>query len=181
MAGRDRGADAGGRVRRTDDVCPDRRHARVEPTSRSGVQAVAQRVSLGAEKAEERPMTVLKRALRAGGGGSRSHHETDHRDLREALIDAAFARLLADEKADISLRAVAGHVVARGRLARICASATARFWHHRPHRSCQIFSPNIQGTRGSFSATGTVRRSGVLPATSSISLVRIASLIYRGP
>ena len=31
------------------------------------------------------------------------------------------------------------------------------------------------GTRGSFSTTGTVRRSGVLPATSCISLVRIVS------
>src|SRR5258707_508247 len=49
---------------------------------------------------------------------------------------------------------------------------------HRPQRSCQIFSPIMQLTRGSFSlpATGTIGRSGVRPATSSNSLVRIASL-----
>src|SRR5882724_2555751 len=47
---------------------------------------------------------------------------------------------------------------------------------YRPQRSCHIFSPIRQGTRGSLWAAGTTRCSGVVPATSSVSLVRIASL-----
>src|SRR5262249_2588044 len=49
---------------------------------------------------------------------------------------------------------------------------------YRPQRSCQIFSPIMQETRGSFSATRTTGRSGVRPATSSSNLVRIASLNF---
>src|SRR5258705_6413529 len=45
-----------------------------------------------------------------------------------------------------------------------------------PPLSCHNFSPIRQGTRGSFLAAGTIRRSGVRPATSSRNLVRIASL-----
>ncbi len=55
---------------------------------------------------------------------------------------------------------------------------TVRKPAHRPHLSCQIFSPIMQDTRGSCSATGTIGRSGVLPATSRTSLLRIASLNF---
>jgi hypothetical protein len=49
---------------------------------------------------------------------------------------------------------------------------------YRPQRSCQIFSPIVQLIRGSFSAAEITRCSGVLPATSSRSFVRIASLNF---
>ena len=45
-----------------------------------------------------------------------------------------------------------------------------------PHRSCHRRSPMVQEMRGAAAATGTIRRSGVRPAISSTSLVRIASL-----
>src|SRR5262249_44966785 len=47
---------------------------------------------------------------------------------------------------------------------------------HKRLRFFQIVSPMRQGTRGSLSTTGTLRCSGVRPATSNVSLVRIASL-----
>ncbi len=46
---------------------------------------------------------------------------------------------------------------------------------HRRPRSCNFCSPIRQGTLGSFSAAGTIPCSGVRPATSRTSLVRIAS------
>jgi hypothetical protein len=53
MAGRDRGAYARHRPRRTRHVCEDRRHARAEPPRRASVRSVSQGSSLGKAKAEQ--------------------------------------------------------------------------------------------------------------------------------
>ena len=46
-------------IGRANDVRPDRRHARLEPRSRSGVQSRAQRAALGPAQASEGPMKTV--------------------------------------------------------------------------------------------------------------------------
>jgi hypothetical protein len=53
MAGRNAGADPGGRKRRPDDARPDWLHASAEPVLRPTSQPEGQRAALGAAQAEE--------------------------------------------------------------------------------------------------------------------------------
>ena len=58
MANGDRSADASV-AQRADDVGADRRHAGIEPRQGSRVHRIREKAPLGAEKAQEGPMTVL--------------------------------------------------------------------------------------------------------------------------
>ena len=57
----DRGADPGGRARRPHDVRACRRHAGIEPRSRSRVYEVRENASLGTEKTQEGPINLPAR------------------------------------------------------------------------------------------------------------------------
>ena len=60
MAGCDRGADTGSRVRRPDDVCSDRHHEGVRAATMFQSSIITERTSLKAQEAEKRSvMTVL--------------------------------------------------------------------------------------------------------------------------
>jgi hypothetical protein len=73
MGLREPGADTGLRAWWSDDVRVDWRDARIEPSSRSGVQSEAERAALGPAQAKERPMTVFVYVDMSKQGGDKDH------------------------------------------------------------------------------------------------------------